>query len=139
MKARLVGRLRRDEAQAAHELGADRDAPHYGLSGQPALLRGREHRRHDHGSRVDRTAFEGVVEIFAVRGGTVHEGGAGGVERASVANSGAAPRRFPALKRCAHVVGVARRDAESGDVDEELLDDFARRLAGARNGVRQLF
>ena len=46
---------------------------------------------------------------------------------------------FPAVERGAHVVGVARGDAQAGDVDQQLLDDFARRLAGARDGFGQLF
>ena len=52
---------------------------------------------------------------------------------------GAAAGSLPAVERGAHVVGVARGDAQAGDVDHQPLDDFARQLARARDRVGQLF
>ena len=114
--------------RAAHELAAHRHAAQRILAGDLFPLADREHRRHDHRAGVHRAALEGVVEVLAVRRGAVDERRAAGVERALVADGGAAAGGFPAVERGAHVVRVARGDAQAGDVDQQLLDDFARRL-----------
>ena len=72
-------------------------------------LASREHRRHDHGAGMHRTALEGVVEILAVRGGAVDEGGAGRAHRARMADRGAGAFVVPAGERGLDVVLVARR------------------------------
>src|SRR5688500_2552063 len=48
---------------------------------------------------------------------------------------GAAAGSFPSCERGARIVGVARRDAQAGDSDEQPLGDLPRRLAGAGDGV----
>ncbi len=121
MKAGLVDQLRRHEARAAHQLGADGDRLVDLASDQTFSLGQREDCRHDHGARVHRPAFERVVEVFAMRRGAVHERGAGGVERTRVADRGAPAFGLPAGERGAHIVGAARGDAQAADVEEEPL------------------
>jgi hypothetical protein len=117
-----VDQLRRDQARAAHELGADGNRAQRVRSMKVFPFRKRQHRRHDHRARMDRPALESVVEVLAVRRGAVHEGGARGVERAGMADGGAAAVRFPAAQRRAHVVRIARRHAQAGDINDQLLD-----------------
>ena len=94
MKAGFVHRLRHHGAQAAHDLDADRNAEQR-LSPCPVYERLRRRlvapSRHDHGAGMHRPAFEGVVEILAMRRGAVDEGGAGGTQRAGVADRRARP------------------------------------------------
>ena len=78
MKAGLVGERRRDEAEPAHGLDADRDAEQRRAAVELVPLAGRQHRRHDHGAGMHRPALERVVEILAVDRGAVDERGAGG-------------------------------------------------------------
>jgi hypothetical protein len=68
MKARLVHELRRDETHPAHRFAAGRDPAQQVGAGEPVLLDRRQHRRDDHGARMNGAAFERVVVIFAVRG-----------------------------------------------------------------------
>ena len=139
VKAGLVDELGCDQARAAGQLDTDRNALQ-GRQAREALALGDcENRGDDDGAGMDRAAFERVVEVFAMRGGAVHKRRAGGIQRARLADGGAVAGRLPAVESGAHVIGIARGDAQAGDIDEELLDDLARRLAGARDGVRQLF
>ena len=90
---------------------------------------------------MHRPAFERVVEVLAVGGRAVHECGAARVERARMADRAAAARAFPPLDGGAHIVGLARRDAQASDVDQELFRRLAEidgRLARAREARRQL-
>ncbi len=141
MKAGLVDQLRRHEARAAHQFGADRRSPCDG-SGLDKLfpLGQRENRRHHHRARVHRAAFEGVVEIFAMGRGAVHESGAGGVERTRMADGGAPALGLPPGERRAHIVGSARGDAQATDVEEELLHRLAHggREGGAGGALHEL-
>ena len=75
MKSRVVDPLRRDEAQAAQRLDADRDAKESIAAAAPEALAGGKHRGHDHGAGMHRPAFERVVEVLAMRCGAVHERG----------------------------------------------------------------
>ena len=125
MEARLVDELGRDQARTAHELHAHGDPSYHCISRQTVTFHDRENCGDDHRARVHRPAFERVVEVLAVRGSAVDERGAGGIQRARVADGGAAAVRLPALERRAHVVGVARSDAQAGDVDQQLLDQLA--------------
>ena len=141
MEARLVNARGSDEASAAHELDADRDAGERVRALQLVSLRHRQHRGNDHRAGVHRPAFERVVEILAVRGGAVHERRARGVERARMADRAAAARALPSGERRAHVVGPARGHAKTSHVDEELLRRFAeidRRRACARDARGEL-
>jgi hypothetical protein len=64
------------EAQPAQHFGADRDPDQRHPAIRIMPLAGGEHRRHYHGLCMDRAALESVVEILAMRGGAVDEGGA---------------------------------------------------------------
>ena len=100
-------------------------------------LAGRQHRRHHHRAGMHRAALEGVVEILAMRGGAVDEGGAGRAQRAGVADRRARPVVVAAGERGLDVVLVARGDAEAGDVDQQILAFAAhggRQLAGIERG-----
>ena len=111
MEARVVDALRRDQASAAHELDADGDAGERVAPLETLAFRHRQDRRHDHRTGVHRSAFEGVVEVFAVRRGAIHERGAGAVERARLADGRAPAIALPAGERRAHVIRAPRRDA----------------------------
>src|SRR5258708_2119023 len=125
MKARLVNALRRDQARAANEFGADGDPRQRVLSRDFFSFGNREHRRHDHRAGVHRPALEGVVEVLAVRRGAVHEGRARGIERARMSDGGAGSRGFPRRERRDRVVGLAGRAAQAGDVDQQLFGGIA--------------
>src|SRR2546421_11200328 len=89
---------------------------------------------------MHRAALEGVVEVLAVRGSAIDERCACRIERARVAEGGAAPRGFPSCERGAHVIGVAGRDAQTGDVDQQLfksLPGFVRH-GEARHRIGEL-
>jgi hypothetical protein len=58
---------------------------------------------------------------------------------ARVADRGAAAARFPPVERGAHVVGVARGDAQARHVDQQFLDDVARRFTRVSDRIRELF
>ncbi len=133
METRFVNALRRHEARAAHELRADSDAGKRICAFQAIALPHREHRRNDDGAGVDRPALESIVEVLAVRRSAVDEGSPGRVERALMADRGAAARAFPAAHGGTHVIAVSRRDAKAGDIDDELLGGFAK---GGRGGTR---
>ena len=84
-------------------------------------LAGREHRRHDDGAGVHRPALERVVEILAVRGGAVDQRGAGRAQRAGMADRGAGAIVVAAGERRLDVVLVARGEAETDHVDQQVL------------------
>src|SRR3954469_26055162 len=125
MEARLVNALRRHQARAAHELAADCDAGQRVAPGKLLALGDRQYCRHDDRAGMHRPAFEGVVEVFAVRRRAIHERRAAAIERARVADGRARARAFPALQRREHALALSRSHAKAGDVDHELL----RRLA----------
>src|SRR5438105_11506667 len=134
MEACLVDALRCDQARAAHELCAHGNAGEHVCPVDTVAFRHGEYCGDDHRARVHRPAFERIVEVLAVRGHAVDEGGAGRVERTLVAERRAGTATVPARKRRAYVVGAPRGDAKAGDVDEELLRrlaEVARRAAGA--------
>ncbi len=137
MEAGLVHRLRHHGAQPAHDLGADRNAEQRGLAVRPVALAGRQHGRHDHRAGMNRPAFEGVVEILAMRRRAVDEGGARRAERAGVADRGAGTVIVAAGERALDVVLVARGDAKADHVDQQVLA-FAphrrRQFVGAQRG-----
>ena len=91
MKAGLVDGFRHHEAQPAQHFGADGDPDqrHAAIGIMP--LAGGEHGRHDHRAGMHRAAFERVVEILAMRGGAVDEGGARRIQRAAMADRRAGP------------------------------------------------
>ena len=74
-------------------------------------LAGSEHRRHDHRACMDRAAFESVVEILAMRGRPVDEGGARRIQRASMPDRRARAVIVATRQRASDVVLVARGDA----------------------------
>src|SRR5262249_26202102 len=86
----------------------------------------------------------GVVEIFAMRGGAVHEGSAARTHRGSVADRRAGALLLPGCARPRHVVFVARGDAKPDHVDDEVFAfsaDRRRRALGRHAGDarRKLF
>ena len=121
MEAGFVHGLRHHRRQPAHHLAADGDADERGLAVRPVALAGRQHRRHDHRAGMHRAAFEGVVEILAMRGRAIDEGGAGGRQRARMADRRARTVIVEAGERAFDVVLVARGDAEAGDIDQQIL------------------
>ena len=95
------------------------------------LFRRREHRRNDHRSGVHGAALKGVVVIFAMRGSAVTQRRRGDVEAAGMAN-----RFCGRLQRRAHIGGMARGDAQAGDIHQHSVahagyGDWERWLHGA--------
>ena len=84
---------------------------------------------------MNRAAFEGVVEILAVRGGAVDEGGAGRAQRARMTDRGARPVVVAAGERALDVILVARGDAKADDIDQQVFA-FARTAAAAVGAQR---
>ena len=144
MEARLVDGLRHHEAQPAQHFGADRDPDQRHAAVGIVPLAGGEHRRHDHRAGMHRAAFKRVVEILAMRGGAVDEGGARRSQRARVTDRRAWAVIVAARQRASDIVLVARGDAEADDIDQQILA-FARgrrrqaRPASARRSFRQAF
>ena len=128
MEAGAVDRGRRDQREAAHQLGPDHVAAQHVGALEPVLLGGGEHRRQDHGAGVHRGALEAVVEVLAMRRGAVDQRGAGGIQAAGVAERGAGARTLPGGERGADVVGVPGGDAQARDVEQRIGRDRAPRL-----------
>jgi hypothetical protein len=66
-------------------------------------------------------ARSAVVEVLAVDGGAVEEGGTGGAQRLRVPDRGARPRVVERRASARDVVVVARRDAQADRVDQQVL------------------
>ena len=135
MEARLVHRLGRDQAQAADGLDADRDAEQRRWPSRLLLLGGGEHGRHDDGAGVHRAALEGVVEVLAVGGGAVDEGGAGGAEALRGGRWRWPGRVRPGGERGLHVVGAAGDDARP-TTSISSRSQVSRTAAGSRAASR---
>ena len=73
MEPRLVRRHGRHQAEAAQQLRAGDDAGEQPVAAEPFPLARGQHRRHDDGARVHRTALERIVVVLAVRRGAVDE------------------------------------------------------------------
>ena len=86
MKARLVNTGRCDPAQAARDLRSDRQSAQQVGARQPMPLASRQHRGNDHRSCVNGPALESVVEVLAVRRGSVDERCALNAEAACMAD-----------------------------------------------------
>ena len=125
MKARLVHGFRHHEAEATEHFGADRNPDQRHAAIRIVPLAGRQHRRHDHRAGMHRTAFKRVVKILAMRRGTVDERRARGGQRARVPDRRAGAVIVAAGQRALDIVLVARGDAETDDVDQQILA-FAR-------------
>src|SRR5262249_819827 len=96
MKAGLVHPLASTDAQPPPTPAGARDR---GRARGPGGRRARgawRPRRHDDGAGMDWTAFEGIVEILAMRGGAVDEGGARRAHAARLADRAARPLLVPA-------------------------------------------
>ena len=91
VEAGFVHGLGHDGAEAADDLGAHGEAAQDGCAAEAFLLGECQHGGNDDGAGVDRAALEGVVEVLAMRGGAVDEGGAGGGESAAWAMAVAGP------------------------------------------------
>ena len=74
---------------------------------------------------MDRTTFESIVEIFAMRGGAVDESGPCRRQRAPMADRRAGAIIVATCQRACDVVLIARRHAQSDHVDQQILA-FAR-------------
>ena len=95
MEARLVDGLGHDQAEPAHRLDADGDAVERIRAGDAVALGDRQHGRHDDDAGMHRTAFEGVVEILAMRGKAVQQRGTGRVAAVRHGRSPCTSRRRP--------------------------------------------
>ena len=94
----------------------------------PETLARGEHRRERHRARMDRPAFEGVVEVLAVRGRAVDERRSAGVDRSRIGRSPCmAATGVRSGDERLHVIGVARCYAEPDDVYQQLLGALAHR------------
>ena len=91
-----------------------------------AFLLGRgQHRRDDHRAGMHRTAFEGVVEILAMRRRAVDESRARRTQGAGVADDRGSTVLGPGRPRRDNIVGLASNDAQADDIDEQSLTDLA--------------
>ena len=136
MKTRLVHGLRHHHAEPTDHLGANRDAQQRRGPARIIALAGREHRRDDHRAGVHGPTLERVVEILAVRGRAVDEGGAGGAHGACMADRRARPLLVPPCKRGLDVILVARGETEPDNVDGQVLA-FAAHSCGQPRRVQR--
>src|SRR5262245_32972050 len=100
---------------------------------------GRKHRRHDDRARVHRAALKGVVEVLAMRGSAIDEGGACSAEPTRMADCRAVTLVIAPGKRALDVVLLARGNTEAGNIDQKLHALFVQRLrqlVGAEHGNR---
>jgi hypothetical protein len=111
VKTGLVDGLRHHEAQPAQHFGADGDPDQRHATVRIMPLASSEHRRHDHGAGMDRTALKSVVEILAMRGRPVDEGGARRIQYALVPDRRAWAVIVATRQRASDVVLVTRGDA----------------------------
>ncbi|HUJ96807.1 MAG TPA: hypothetical protein VLV85_01120 [Stellaceae bacterium] len=93
------------------------------MTRQRVLLGGGEHGRNHHRAGMHRAALEGVVVIFAMSGGAVAERGGGNVEPAGMTDRRAGSGFAARAERRSDIVGIARRNAEAGDIDEKSIAD----------------
>jgi hypothetical protein len=136
VKAGLVHRLRHHHAQPAQHLAADRDADQrHAAVGIMFFARG-QYCGHQHGAGMHRAALERVVEILAMRRGSVDEGSTRGGQRARVADRRAGAVIVTTCERAFDVVLIARGDTQPGHVDQQVLA-FARRLGGQATGLQR--
>ena len=127
VEAGPVDQPRRHEAQAAQGLCPHRDAEESRLPGPCVPLAGRQHRGHDHRAGVHGTALEGIVEVLAVCGSAVDEGGTRRAQRAAVPDGGARPLVVPGGEGSLHIRLVARCHAEANHVQHQILAGLPRR------------
>ena len=109
MEAGAMDRGRRDQREAAHQLGADDVAAQQVGARAAVALGGGEHRRQHHRAGMHRRALEAVVEVLAMRRGAVDEGSAGGIQAAAMAERGARALGVPGRERGADVVRARAR------------------------------
>ncbi len=121
VKSSLVHALGRDQTQAAHHFAAHREPARHVAARDVVLLGGGKQGRNDDRAGVHRTAFEGVVVVLAVRGGAVAQRRGGDVVAAGVADHGARAGLGDGAQRRLHVVAMARRHAQPGDVGEHRV------------------
>ncbi len=137
MEAGAMDRLGHDEAQAAERLEPGRDSNERRCAGKRIALAGSEQRRHDHGAGMHRAAFEGIVEILAVRRRAVDECRAGRAQPPAMANRGARPIVVAGRERAPDIIGVSGGDAQPDHVDEQVLafaPDAFRQKCGIERG-----
>ncbi len=121
VKACFVDSLRHHETETAQHFGADRDPDQRHPPVRIVPLAGRQHRRHDHGAGMHRAALKRVVEVLAMRRDAVDKGGARGIQRPPMPDR-RARTVIVATGQCApDIVLVARGDAETDDVDQQIL------------------
>ena len=82
---------------------------------------------------MHRSAFEGVVEILAMRRGAVDKGRARGIERALMPDRRARAVIVASPECAPDVVLVARGNAEPDDIDQQV---FAFARGGGRKRAR---
>ena len=142
MKPGRVRRLRSDETQAAHQLCAGRNAEEQPLAAQSfALARGKQ-RRNNHRTRMHGSAFERVIEVFAVCCRSVDERRAKRIEAARVANRRAVPSRdrrspaWPRRSRCAAPPRRGQRHQERGGAPSRARRRTVSRAVQTRSMCR---
>src|SRR5262249_14821720 len=116
MKSSLMNGLWYHGAQATHHFRADRNAQKGGGAVRLVPLASRQHCRHDHGTGMNRPAFEGVVEVLAMGRGAVDKGRAAGAESTRMAYGGARPFIIATGDSGPDVILVTSGDAETSDV-----------------------
>jgi hypothetical protein len=140
MKSRVVDRLGLDQRKPANRFHADRDAQARRFAVAAEAFACGEHRGHDDRTAVDRTAFERVVEVLAMRGGSVDERGIFRAKRLGVADRRAWPAGVERTFHRADVIGVPRGETEADDIEHQPVDLLAhglgQRLRAQRRDVR---
>ena len=111
MEARFVHGFRHDHAQSAEHFHADRDAAQRRRTIRIVPLADGKYGRHHDRADMHGPALERVVEILAMRGGAVHESGAGRTQRALVPDRRAGAVVVAARQCAFDVVLIARGDA----------------------------
>ena len=123
MEACLVQGLGDHGRKPAGDFEADGDAAERVGAGEAMALGGRQNRGQDHRPGMHGAALEGVVEILAMGGGAVDDGGTRRIEAAGMADGGAGAAGIERGLGRADVVEMARGDAEAGHVGEQQLRD----------------
>jgi hypothetical protein len=121
MKSGLVDGLGHHEAQSTKHFGADRYShKRHAAVGIVPFASGKN-RRHDHGAGMHGAALEGIVKVLTMRCGAVDEGRVRGIERAPMAYRRAGAIIVARRDRTPHVILVARGDAQSDDIDQQVF------------------
>ncbi len=84
------------------------------------LARG-QHRGHNDGACMDRAPLERIVEVLAMGRGPVDQGGAGGAQRAGMADRSARAVIVAGCKHAFYIIEAPRREAKPHHVDCQIF------------------